>query len=109
MCKTLANKMNITYNTAIIGSCFCPGNRLIRLHNVLITSLQNGVCPILVDSNTLRDWIYVEDVVSMLYQIGKRCIYTKDYYSRQNRLTPLKELLLRGCDIVNPSLEMVFG
>ncbi|MCM1161408.1 MAG: NAD(P)-dependent oxidoreductase [Roseburia sp.] len=109
MCKTLANEYGILYNTAIIGSCFGPGDRSKRIHNVFISNMLNGTRPKLISKDTLHDWIYIDDVAEMFMHIGDKSVNMKNYYLGHNYLRKLEDILYEVRDILNPKVELVFG
>jgi nucleoside-diphosphate-sugar epimerase len=109
MCKTIANSLDMKYNTAIIGSCFGPGDKSKRLHNVFISHLLKGTCPKLIEANNLHDWIYIDDVAEMFYAIGRNSVNLKNYYIGHDKLRPLRDILLEVRDILNPGVSISFG
>ncbi len=108
MCKSLAQD-DIVFNCAIIGSCFGPGDRSRRIHNNFIHGMLIGVPPKLVAADNWHDWIYIDDVAEMFFQIGNKSTQGKNYYLGHRRLKKLKEILLEVRDILNPGLEVRFG
>ena len=108
MCKAIAQD-DILFNCAIIGSCFGPGDRSRRIHNNFIHGMLTGTPPRLVAAETLHDWIYIDDVAEMFYQIGKKSTQGKNYYLGHRQLRKLKDILLEVRDILNPGLEVKFG
>ena len=109
MCKTIAADLGIQYNTAVIGSCFGPGDKSRRIHNVFISSMLQGMRPKLVEATNMHDWIYIDDVADMFYAIGCKSTNMKNYYIGHNRLRVLKDILSDVRDILNPQMEIVFG
>lgn len=109
MCKTIAADLGIQYNTAIIGSCFGPGDKSKRIHNVFISSMMHGIHPKLVAATNMHDWIYIDDVADMFYAIGCKSINMKNYYIGHNQLRVLKDILLEVRDILNPEMDITFG
>lgn len=109
MCKTIAAKLGIKYNTAVIGSCFGPGDMSKRIHNIFISHMLNGTKPKLVQGDNLHDWIYIEDVANMFCAIGEYSINMKNYYIGHNQLKVLKNILFEVRDILNPGMELTFG
>lgn len=109
MCKTLANEYGILYNTAIIGSCFGPGDYSKRIHNVFISNMLNGTRPKLISKDTLHDWIYIDDVAEMFMHIGNKSVNMKNYYLGHKCLRRLEDILCDVRDILNPKIELIFG
>lgn len=109
MCKTLAAQMKMNFNTAIIGSCFGPGDRSKRIHNVFISNILKGKSPKLVNAENLNDWIYIDDVADMLFEVGRTSVNMKNYYIGHDVLLPLKDILLEVRDVLNPGLQIKFG
>lgn len=109
LCKTIASDLKINYNTAIIGSCFGPGDKSRRIHNVFISNVIKGNQPKLVEATNLHDWIYIDDVADMFYEIGNKSINMKNYYMGHNKLRVLRDILLEVRDVLKPDLNIVFG
>lgn len=109
MCKTIAADKGILYNTAIIGSCFGPGDKSKRIHNIFIYNMLNNTKPKLVSGESKHDWIFVDDVADMFVAIGKRSVNMKNYYMGHNYLRRFDEILLEVRDILNPKMDIVFG
>lgn len=109
MCKTLAANMNINYNTAIIGSCFGPGDMSWRIHNNFIKGMLEGVQPKLVTGEVWHDWVFIDDVAEMLLAIGNRSVNLKNYYIGHRELRMLKDILCEVRDILCEGLDLKFG
>ena len=109
MCKTLANNLGMEYNTGIIGSCFGPGDKSRRIHNVFIANMLKDTRPKLVEGKVLTDWIYVDDVADMFCAIGEKSVNMKNYYLGHNQLKALRDVLYDVRDILNPKMDLVFG
>lgn len=109
MLRTLAGNLGISYNTAIIGSCFGPGDKSRRIHNNTLISLLQGEPPKLISGDTLHDWIYVEDVADMFVAIGKKSISQKVYYMGHQELRRLDDIVSDVRDVVAPAVELRFG
>lgn len=109
MCKTLATDTGINYNTAVIGSCFGPGDRSLRIHNSVILNLMSGFSPKLIAGDTLHDWIYVKDVADMLVALGEKSINMRNYYIGHNYLRKLEDIVSDVRDIIAPSVKLTFG
>lgn len=109
MCKVLAKEYQIQYNKAILGSIFGPGDKSRKIHNVFIKSMLEGICPLLTEGESLYDWVYIDDAVRLLYEIGTSSINFKDYYIGHNVLKKFKDYLVDVRDILNPNLTLIFG
>lgn len=109
MCKTLASNMKLCYNTAIIGSCFGPGDKSWRIHNSFIKGMLEGKAPKLIDGNVLHDWVYIDDVADMFFAIGNNSINMRTYYIGHRNLRRLKDILYDVRDLLNNGLELSFG
>lgn len=109
MCKTISNQSGIQYNSAIIGSCFGPGDLSNRIHNTFISNMLSGTAPRLIEGDTLHDWVYVEEVASMLMHMGRKSINMKNYYLGHRTLRRFDEILNEVRDILNPQMHLTFG
>lgn len=109
MGKTIAAQGKMDFNVAIIGSCFGPGDKSMRIHNTVIRSLMKGECPPLISGETLHDWIYIDDVAKMFRCLGEKSDNLKNYYLGHCKLRKLKEIISDVRDIVNPQVELTFG
>ncbi len=109
MCKTLAVNMNICYNTAIIGSCFGPGDMSWRIHNSFIKGMLEGIQPKLVKGEIWHDWVFIDDAAELLLAVGCKSINLKNYYIGHRKLRMLKDILCEVRDILCEGLELEFG
>lgn len=109
MFKTLSSNMDMCYNTAIIGSCFGPGDMSWRIHNNFIKGMLEGISPKLVSADVWHDWIYIDDVADMFVAIGQKSIDMKNYYIGHRKLRKLKDILCEVRDILCEGLELKFG
>ena len=109
MLRTLAADLGIDYNTAIIGSCFGPGDKSRRIHNNTIISLLKGETPKLIPGGTLHDWIYVEDVAEMFVAIGNKSIPQKVYYMGHKELRQLEDIVKDVRNTIAPDVPLRFG
>lgn len=109
MGKTIAAKNGIHFNVAIIGSCFGPGDKSKRIHNTVIKKLMAGEAPILINGDTLHDWVYIDDVAKMLWRLGETSVNMRNYYLGHRKLRKLKDIICDVRDVVNPKVELKFG
>ena len=109
MGKTIAAEGGMNFNTAIIGSCFGPGDRSKRIHNTVIRKLMNGEVPRLISGDTLHDWIYIDDVAKMFRYLGAKSSNMKSYYLGHRKLRKLEDIVSDVRDVVNPDIQLKFG
>lgn len=109
MCKTIVANNSMKFNVAIIGSCFGPGDYSKRIHNTVIEKLMKNERPMLVDGDTLHDWIFIDDVAKMFFYIGQNSINMKNYYLGHRKLRRLEEIVNEVRDEINPSMDLVYG
>lgn len=109
ICKTIAADEMLCYNTAIIGSCFGPGDRSWRIHNTFISNMLEHKVPKLVSGDVWHDWVYIDDVAGMLCALGEKSVNRKNYYIGHKSLRKLKDILYEVRDILCPELPLRFG
>lgn len=109
MGKTLAADWGINFNVAIIGSCFGPGDNSQRIHNTIISKLLRGERPVLINGDTVHDWIFIDDVARMFRALGTNSVNMKNYYLGHRSLRRLDEIVTDVRDELNPSVELKFG
>lgn len=109
MGKTLAADWGIDFNVAIIGSCFGPGDNSQRIHNTIISKLLRGERPVLINGDTVHDWIYIDDVARMFRSLGVHSVNMKNYYLGHRSLRRLDEIVADVRDELNPDVELKFG
>ena len=109
LCKTIAFNNGIEFNTAIIASVYGEGDYSRMIQNVLISSLNKGIPPRLIEGNNKYDWVYIEDAVNGIISIAEKGINQKTYYLGHRNLPTFKELVIALGEIVNPSVKLVFG
>lgn len=109
MGKTLAADLGIEFNVAIIGSCFGPGDYSERIHNTVISKLLKGERPILINGDTLHDWIYIDDVARMFLALGMHSVNMRNYYLGHRNLRQLEDIVTDVRDELNPDISLKFG
>ncbi len=109
ICRTLAFQHGLAYNGALLANAYGEGDKSRMIQNVLITTLQRGESPKLVNGENLHDWIYVDDVVSGLMAIAERGQANKTYYVGHRKLQTFRSLVTQTRDAVAPGAELVFG
>ncbi len=109
ICKALANNGKIEYCTAMLPYAFGPGDRTVRLQNILIEKLIKNERPKLVSGNNPYDLVYIDDVVNMLALVGEKGKDKKIYYLGNRNIKTMKQTILEIRDIINPNMQLVFG
>lgn len=109
ICRTLAAQNSLKYNTAILSSVYGVGDNSNMLQNVLILALLKGESPPLIQSETLYDWIYIEDTVAALVAISERGVSGRAYYVGHTKPSPYKKLIIDTKNVLAPEVELRFG
>lgn len=109
ICRTLAYRNGIGFNTAILASVYGEGDRSNMIQNVLIRALLEGKSPKLIQGENLYDWIYIDDVANALIAIEQKGQANRTYYVGHQELQTFESLVSRTRDIVAPDVELRFG
>ena len=109
MCKTLANKSNIEFNTGLFANIFGPGDYSRRSTNIIVNQIDRGIAPKLVKGDGLNDWLYIKDAVRLISAMAEKGISNKTYYIGHTELRPLREIISDVSDILAPDLQLTFG
>lgn len=109
ICRTLAHNLGIEYVGALIPMPYGENNYSKQLVNVVISNLNNGTAPKLVEGNNLYDLIYIQDVVDALIAIGEKGHNKKEYYVGHRNLKTFKEWMIEIRDQIAPNVELKFG
>lgn len=107
--RTLCSEASIQFNSAVIAMAYGENNKSGMIINMVISSLLNGVSPKLISGNNVYDILYVKDIANGLYSIGTYGVNTKSYYVGHNWGKTFKNIIEEIRDIVNPSVELLFG
>lgn len=109
ICRTLAYNFGIDYNAGLIPMPYGENNYSKQLVNTVISCLNNGVAPKLVEGNNLYDLVYIQDIVDALIAIGKYGKSNKEYYIGHRKLKTFKEWIFEIRDEIAPDVELRFG
>ena len=108
MCKNIAYHTGIQYCSAQLAMCYGAGSMRRYLVPFLIEKIiKNQPCP-LVSGEQLYDIVPVQDVAEGLIAVAERGRHLSDYYLGHSPI-PLKEIIIRVRDILNPDYPLVFG
>ena len=109
ICRTLAYNLGIEYSAALIPMPYGEKNYSKQLVNVVLSNLNNGVAPKLVEGYNLYDLVYVQDIVDAMIVIGEKGKDKKEYYVGHRKLKTFREWMIEIRDIVAPDVELKFG
>ena len=109
ICRTLAHNLGMEYSAGLIPMPYGENNYSKQLVNVVITSLNHGEAPKLVEGNNLYDLVYVQDIADALIAIGEKGKNKKEYYVGHRRLKTFKEWMIEIRDEIAPEVELKFG
>lgn len=109
MCRTVANRENVEYVSALISNIYGPGEKSPRLINSSIRKMQKGEHISFSDGTQLYDFIYITDAAKAFSLLGEKGKNNKIYYIGNRQPRPLREFLLEMRDIVAPDLEIGLG
>ena len=109
ICRTLAHNLGIKYSAGLIPMPYGENNYSKQLVNVVITSLNHGEAPKLVEGKNLYDLVYVQDIADALIAIGEKGKNKKEYYVGHRRLKTFKEWMIEIRDEIAPEVELKFG
>lgn len=107
--RTLCEKNNIAFNTAILAMVYGENNKSKMIINTVIESLLQGESPRLIKGENEYDVIYVKDAANGLYMIGKNGYNKKTYYIGHNWSKSFKQIIIEIRNIVNPNVDLKFG
>ncbi len=99
----------IDYYSIIIPVAYGVGDYSKRSTNMLINMLQNNNTPKLVDSEMLLDWVYIDDVILIIYNVIERGKPFKNYYVGYRKVKTFGEIIRMVGKVVNPNIELNFG
>ena len=109
MCKTLAFKHGIEFNSGLLANIIGPGDFSFRSTNSILTKFLHGESPKLVKGEGLNDWLYIKDAVRLIVAMGEQGKSMKTYYIGHTHLWTLKEIVEKARDVVAPNLQLTFG
>ena len=109
ICRTLAYNLGIQYSAALVPMPYGENNYSKQLVNVVISSLNNGIAPKLIDGNNLYDLVYIDDIVDAFIAIGNSGKNMKEYYVGHRELKTFKEWMILIRDTIAPNVDLKFG
>lgn len=109
ICRTIAFNLGIEYSGALIPMPYGENNYSKQLVNVVITNLNEGIPPKLVEGNNLYDLVYIDDIADAFVAIGKSGKNMKEYYVGHRELKTFKEWMIKIRDCIAPQVGLRFG
>lgn len=109
ICKTLAYNYGIEYSAGLICMAYGENNKSNMLANIVISQLNDGIEPKLIEGNNFYDMIYIDDIVEAFIAIGLSGVNLKSYYVGHRELKKFKDLFCQIRDVINPSVNLNFG
>lgn len=109
ICRTLAFNLGIEYSAGLVPMPYGENNYSKQLVNVVISSLNAGLAPKLVEGNNLYDLVYIDDIAGAFAAIGERGHNMKEYYVGHRELKTFKDWMTQMRDCIAPGIELKFG
>ena len=109
ICRTLAYNLGIQYSAALIPMPYGENNFSKQLVNVVISCLNKGVSPKLVEGNNLYDLVYIDDIADAFIAIGELGKHMREYYVGHRELKTFREWMTLMRDNIAPNVELKFG
>lgn len=109
LCRAMALQNNIQYNTAVLTNTFGVGDYSDKAVNTFIRKFVNNEPIHLVQAERLNDWVYIDDTVKGLIDIGVQGKNLKDYYIGHKHIATFGENLLAMRDVLAPERVLAFG
>ena len=109
ICRTLAYNLGIEYSGALIPMPYGENNYSKQLVNVVLSNLNNGISPKLIDGFNLYDLVYIDDIANAFVLIGESGFHMKEYYVGHRKLLSFREWMMKIRDYVAPEVELKFG
>ncbi len=109
ICRTLAHNLGVEYNGALIPMPYGENNYSMQLVNVVISSLNDGIAPKLIEGKNLYDLVYIDDIVNAFIAIGEKGKNMKEYYVGHRELMTFRRWIEKIRDCIAPDVELVFG
>lgn len=107
--KTIAFNSGIQYCGGIIAMAYGENNYSRMIPNIIMSQLNSGVSPRLIEGNNRYDMIYISDIIDAFVAIGEKGKNMKSYYIGHRTPTTFRELMTRIRDILSPETELRFG
>ncbi len=97
------------FNSTAFTNVFGVGDFSKRTANFFISKLMSGESLNLIEGNNKYDWIYIDDAVEGLIEVGNKGINGKQYYIGSRVIPTFKEILIKVRDIIFPEAILNFG
>lgn len=109
ICRTLAFNLGIEYSAGLVPMPYGENNYSKQLVNVVISNLNAGLAPKLVEGNNLYDLVYIDDIANAFVAIGESGHNMKEYYVGHRVLKTFKDWMIQIKDCIAPNVELKFG
>ena len=109
MAKVSVCSKNIDFLWPIITNTYGVGEVSKRLVYSTIKTLQKRISPKFTDATQNYDFVYISDVASAYYLLGKYGKSCRNYVIGSGNVKPLKEYLQKLGEIINCDVELKFG
>lgn len=100
---------NVDYNIAILTNTFGVGDKSSKAVNTFIRLMEKQEDMKLVDGNSKNDWVYIDDTVKGLYEIGKKGINGKRYYIGHIEIPTFKDSIKQMKELLGYKKKLNFG
>ena len=109
LCYALCTNTGTGYNSAILTNTFGVGDHSKKAVNFFIKTMLENKPLSLVKGEHKNDWLYIDDTVNGLVNIGTKGLQGKHYYIGHRKITKFKEKLTEMKDVLMSRSEMNFG
>ena len=96
-------------NIAILTNTFGTGDKSQKAVNTFIRKMENKEDLELIEGSNKNDWVYIDDTVRGLFEVGISGVNMKRYYIGHLNIRTFKESLTEMKEILNYEHDLLFG
>ncbi|MGB4985062.1 MAG: NAD(P)-dependent oxidoreductase [Erysipelotrichaceae bacterium] len=117
LCKSFASKLSLNImqrnkvecNVALLANTFGVGDKSKKAVNTLIEKMKNNDDLVLIEGDTLNDWVYIDDTIDGLIAIALKGKPYKTYYIGNREIKTFKNNMDTMKKATGYKKELVFG
>lgn len=109
ICQKLAVDAEMEYNNALLANTYGPKDYSKKVVFSLIKKMSNNEDLNLIEKNDLADWVYIDDTINALVNVGLKGKNMKKYYLGHRKIATFGENIITLKKILNSNSKLNFG
>ena len=109
LCQKMTYDNNIEYIHTLLANTYGPYDYNFKAVCQFIKKMVNNEILQLIDENDLADWVYINDTVGGLIEVGEKGKNLQKYYIGHRKILTFKEYIIALKKALNSESELCFG